>query len=384
MTKNIKTKYRGIYIRGDNGKVQVDTSYKKIRLRKQFRDGKPKTIEEAYKRLEEQKRLIDTGKYVTERKTLEYVYKTLDDEKRDTGKKKEQTSFYTDYDFYKRMSKHIDIKREIDSFTKDDLRKFQKGVIRSSWSAGTKNKVISLMKQIYKTAIKYDWVKEDISVVLEKQKVDKKENKVFTDEEQAMMFADAEKTFNSYPNLLGFLSLGIYGGLREGEMLGLQWRDIDFENHDLHVERQWNETVKRFTDPKTEDSKRVIPMFPELQGVMERLYNKVKRKEGFKETDCVLTSWQGRYTGKHLSPNNFSYGLKGVTKRCNIQEETRSHVLRKTCATNLLKRGWRIERVSAFLGHSKPIITYTTYTNKNEYLKNAKNEMWQNVEKKGA
>lgn len=384
MTKNIKTKYKGIYIRGDNGKVQVDTTYKRKRITKQFRDGKPKTIEEAYKWLQEQRKLIDTGKYVEAHKTLEEVYRILDEEKRDTGKKKEQTSFYTDYDFYKRIAKYIDIGRSIDSFTKDDLREFQKKVVRSNLSAGTKNKAISLMKQIFRTAVKYDWVKEDISVVLEKQKVDKKENKVFTEEEQSMILKEAERTFNSYPNLLGFLSLGIHGGLREGEMLGLQWQDIDFKEHEIHIVRQWNETVKRFTDPKTEDSKRVIPMFPELQSVLERIHDKVIRKEGYKDTDCVLTSWQGKYTGKHLSPNNFSYGLKGVTKRCNIQEETKSHVLRKTCATNLLKKGWSIDRVSAMLGHTNTVITYKTYTNKKEVLKNAKKEIWQIGEKKGA
>ncbi len=380
--KSKRTEYKGIYIRGDNGKVQVDTTYKRKRLCQQFSDGEKKTIREAYKWLQERKREIDTGKHVNNRKTLEEVYLFLDEERKGKGLKKEQSSRVTDKIFKNHIATLLNTDLYIDSFTMEDIRDFQSKILKSELKPNTKGNVIALLKQIFKTAIRQGWYKEqDPTTILDKPRVAIQKPIIFTEDIQEKLFSQAEKEFNRNPNLLGFLALGIYGGLRRGEIFGLQWKDIDFEKHEIYIDRQYNATLNDFTDPKTEGSKDNIPMCPELQDVLTRIHNGVKGLAVYKDTDCVITRRRGRYTGEPLAPNGAYYLMSRIIKRCGLSVETGSHILRKTCNTHMIKKyGYEAGRV--MMRHTdKKDITWTVYTNRNVIVESVKKQMW---EKKAA
>ena len=119
---------------------------------------------------------------------------------------------------------------------------------------------------------------------------------------------------------------------------------------------------------------------------MKRIYDRASKQKGFKDTDHVLTSWHGKYTGKPLCFNGFYEMLGRITVACGLEEERRIHVLRKTCATNMIIiGGLDIGRVSSWLGHSKPATTYQYYTDKNGINEDTYNKMLQEYEaKKGA
>jgi integrase len=55
-------------------------------------------------------------------------------------------------------------------------------------------------------------------------------------------------------------------GLRIGEVLGLQWRDFDWEKHQLQIRRFW--VYGRLDEPKTENSNRPIPVDLTLEKVL--------------------------------------------------------------------------------------------------------------------
>ena len=369
-------KLKGITKRGN--KWQVRTTRKGESIYGSFL-----TREQAEKYLKARINRIDMGQYYEEQKTLREVYDFMDEEKRLKGKKKEQSSYYTTRDFVNHIAVLLNENRSIDSFTMDDMRNFQKEILKSDLSARTQGKIISLLKQIFKTALRQGWIKTDCSVILERPKVKKRENKVFTKEEQKKLFAEAEKTFNMSPNMLGFLALGFYGGLRIGEAIGLQWRDIDYVNHKVNIERQFQLTLYKFTEPKTEASKTFIPMCPELESVLKRIHDKVKGRAEYKETDCVLTSRQGRYTGKPLNRNTIYEGLKRLTVRCGLPAETRAHVLRKTfCTDSINERG--LERTTAMMRHSKPSVTWLSYTNANAINEETIKMMYPSNLQKGA
>lgn len=364
---------KGITLR-DN-RWQVRTTYKGQKIYRQFSDGERATHTLARRYLQEEKKRIDMGQYYEEHKTLEEVYLFMDEERRDKGLKKEQSSKVTDINFENHIAVSLNKDGYIDSFTMDDIRNFQSDILKSTLSNRTKGNVIALLKQIFKTALRQGWIKTNYTAILDKPKVKKEEPMIYTEEEQKKLFAEAEKRFSINPNLLLFLALGTYGGLRRGESFGLQWRDIDFENHDIRIERQYNATLNRFTEPKTDDSKAVIPMCPELQDVLTRAYNRVKGLAGFKETDCVITRWKGGYTGKPLAVNGAYYLMSRLTRVCGISEKTRSHVLRKTCNTYMLNN-YGLEASQAIMRHSKPEITWSVYTNKGLVNENTKRKMW--------
>ena len=212
---------KGITRRGNSW--QVRAMHKGVLIYKQF-DYKV----DAEKYLAEERRRIDLGNYYEVHKTLRETYTEMDEELRHKGKKKEQTSIHTDSVFYNHIAKLLNVDRYLNTFTIEEMREFQKRILQCKLSAGTKGGIIALLKQIFSYALKYGWIQENVSRILEKPKGEETEVKIFTDSQIELLFNDAEKRFKTNPNLLCMLALGIYGGLRKGEMLGLQWQDIDF------------------------------------------------------------------------------------------------------------------------------------------------------------
>ncbi len=71
-----------------------------------------------------------------------------------------------------------------------------------------------------------------------------------------------------------FLNLMIYSGFSRGEMLGLEWKDIDFEHNIISVRRTSNFTAERgtYTDTtKTKHSQRVLKISLYIMGILKKL-----------------------------------------------------------------------------------------------------------------
>ena len=95
-----------------------------------------------------------------------------------------------------------------------------------------------------------------------RKRVKRKQDHVWSDEEITALIAASKQLARQpesrydYSQLLRF---AIKTGLRLGEVLGLQWQDIDFDRKELHVRRQWTKNGA-FTAPKTEAALRRIPI----------------------------------------------------------------------------------------------------------------------------
>lgn len=368
-----------------NGCWQIRHWHKGQLLYKRFEDGLPQTYEIAVRMIKDFDRQIDAGEYYEERRTLEEVYDYLDKEKRGGRRKKEQSSIVTKRLFKNHIAKYLNKDGYIDEFTELEIRNFQDKILNSELKPSTQSKVIVLLKQIYKTAETYHWIKvgKDYSKLLKCPKVTKEKIKVFTEEQQERLYEKANTTFKNNQNYLGMLILGLHGGLRLGEMRGLRWQDIDFENHMLHVTEQYNSTLDRRTDLKTEGSKRELEILPVEEG-LKSIYEKARRQKGFDESDCVLTGYHKGYTGRPLSINCLREMLARITVACGMEEERRLHVLRKTCATTMQKKGYTMQEVCAWLGHSKEKITWSVYTDKDVIRAGVSEKMRKEYAKKGA
>lgn len=156
--------------------------------------------------------------------------------------------------------------------------------------------------------------------------------------------------------------LGLYAGLRLGEICALQWHDVDFENATMHIDH----SVKRIkihtsagltktrlivSETKSESSNREIPISPFL---MQRLK---MRHEDTDDTDGFVFPGRNGYASdprtlqKRLSRLVEKAGLNGV----------HMHTLRHSFATRCLEESIGIETLCDFLGHSSPEITWRYY-----------------------
>ena len=116
-----------------------------------------------------------------------------------------------------------------------------------------------------------------------------------------------------------FFYLMAYSGFRRGEMLGLEWKDIDFENNIISVHRTSNQTKARgiYTDTtKTKRSQRTLKISPYIMDILKAL--KVEQDEEalklgdyWVDTDRLFT----KDNGEPQHPNTTYTWLKRFCER---------------------------------------------------------------------
>lgn len=164
-------------------------------------------------------------------------------------------------------------------------------------------------------------------------------------------------------------------GLRLGEGLGLQWKNVDLKKKTIKIDRQLqsvpndDKNSKRKFKPeilkstKTKHSNRTIPMFKEVEQILRhvrKLQAKNKLKLGqkyFRQLDLVFAKDNGDF----ICDTTFRAFVNKRLKEAGI-EHYKIHSFRHSCATVLFEGKADIKKVSKWLGHSGIGITLDTYT----------------------
>ena len=152
-----------------------------------------------------------------------------------------------------------------------------------------------------------------------------------------------------------FFYVEVMTGLRRGEICGLKWQDIDFEESKLHVKR--SVSVKRggglnIGETKTETGVRCIQLPP---SVAELLKNR-------KQT--AITEWvfpNFMHPEQPINPNSAYRKLKVILKNAELPL-IRFHDLRHTFATHATQGGVDPKTLAGILGHTNASFTLDTYT----------------------
>lgn len=220
-----------------------------------------------------------------------------------------------------------------------------------------------LISVIMSTAVRWQLVDSNPCQRVKPPKVDKKEAK-YLDEIETKRLVDCLKDENiRYKTMIEVL---IYTGLRRGELCGLSWSDVDFENKLLNIDKSVLYLPERgiFEDStKNQSSNRVIKV-PDKVIDSLRAYKEYQQEQmlmlGSKwnmDNDKIFTSWDG---GK-LHPDTVSDWFKKFLKRHNLPNIS-IHSLRHTNATLMIANGVPIKTVSSRLGHSNISTTGNIYT----------------------
>ncbi|MBU2549278.1 MAG: site-specific integrase [Proteobacteria bacterium] len=162
-----------------------------------------------------------------------------------------------------------------------------------------------------------------------------------------------------FPKYYPLVLAGFRTGLRIGELIGLQWQDIDFRHRLIYVSR--NVSRGKVTTPKSRSGVRQVRMTSQLAEELEALLTgrkEEKLKRGWTEVPAwVFCNEQGGY----LNYYNF---IPRVWNRAMEKSKLRRrtpHDMRHTYATLRLSKGDSLAEVSKEMGHSTPDITYRTY-----------------------
>ncbi|ACO28786.1 site-specific integrase [Bacillus cereus] len=160
---------------------------------------------------------------------------------------------------------------------------------------------------------------------------------------------------------IGYL-LAITTGMRLGEVLGLRWQDVDFNNHTVTINQTLGHDNKIKTSAKNNSSKRTIPIPLEVIEELKKCklqVNKDKLRIGpaYHDLDLIICNKLGEVTTR----TTFTRHFDKVIKNAGIKK-IKFHDTRHTHATLLLKQGVHPKVVSERLGHSDISLTLRVYS----------------------
>ena len=220
---------------------------------------------------------------------------------------------------------------------------------------------LSFISDVFSYAVRMDIVSENPCRKVYVPKGNKKEKEIYSIEEIEQLFRLLENAPLKYRT---FITLAVYTGFRRGELMGLEWKDIDFESGVVSVRRTSNYTVRTgiYTDTtKTKSSQRSMKL-PQL--VLDILkehkaeQNEERQKLGTKwfECDRLFVTADG-----HPMHNNTTYTwLKKFCAKNDFPFRD-IHSLRHFYASALINEGIDVATVSSALGHSAISTTTSIY-----------------------
>jgi integrase len=155
--------------------------------------------------------------------------------------------------------------------------------------------------------------------------------------------------------------LAIASGLRQGELLGLRWQDVDLDAGTLTVQHTLQQRTRTLATPKTERSRRTIAFDASTSESLRQ--HRVRQLE---ERLAAGRRWQdggfvfATSTGTPMDHRNLVRALHAALERAGIPRQP-FHQLRHACATLLLESGEELANISKLLGHSSLATTADFY-----------------------
>lgn len=231
----------------------------------------------------------------------------------------------------------------------------------SGLSSSSVRYIHAVLHRALKQAVKWDLVPRNACEAVDAPRPVKKEGKTLTAEQaRALLHAARGERFEA------LYVMALTCGLREGELLGLRWEDVDTEAMTLRVCRQ----LQRMRDgsglafvPTKNKKGRVIDLDPSS---LEALRSHRKRQS--EEKLLVGSLYQDRglifatHVGTPLEASNVvNRSFKPLLKKAGLPN-IRFHDLRHTCASLLLSKGIDAKVTQERLGHADIAMTMNTYS----------------------
>lgn len=217
-------------------------------------------------------------------------------------------------------------------------------------SATTVRHVAMLLHKLFADAVRQETVAQNPCELAEPPARRHREMRVL-DEEQARLFlGEAKKSSRYYVLYLAAVTTG----MRQGELLGLRWQDVNLTLGTATVQRTFQRIGGQqvFGEPKTAKSRRTIALAPALLDELRRL------REQSSDNGLVFC----QPNGKPLHAGNVTRrDLRRVLKRAKLPSVT-CHSLRHLSASLMLRQGVHPKVVQEILGHSGIQVTMDLYS----------------------
>ena len=366
LPKGISQRPNGLYM----GRVQVNNETHTIYDR---------SLSELKKKMTELRYQLEHGIYVKQSKmTVDDFFKEWIVYKESRVKAGTLESYQKIYSAYIKV---IVGKKLLPEIRTIDIDKIYRSMIENGKSEKTLSTVAAVLSGMFKYATINRMINTNPVPLVEiprKKAKQKKEYRVFTKEEQDLFMKYSEKSC-----IGNLFQLAIYSGMRNGELRGLQWSDIDFKNRIIHV----NHTLVTITGkghvldaPKTKTSKRDIPMIDKAYELLKQQEKEYKRLMGnvakFENDDFVFCNPEREPISEKMVTAEIDRMILNMADDKIDFKYFTLHATRHTFATRCIEAGMEPQVLKTILGHSSLAMTMDLYSH---VLPNTKKESMQKV-----
>ena len=227
-------------------------------------------------------------------------------------------------------------------------------------SAKSIKNIHGVLHKALQQAVLLNYIRYNPTTACVLPKIVKKEIHPLTDQQTAQLLNLLKGSKYEIP-----LTVDLFTGLREGELLGLMWDCVDFEKGTILVNKQLRRSQRKggtyyFSPPKNNKSRTITPapyVMKLLQAQkVQQAEQRLKAGPAWEDSGLVFTNEFGRYISYRAIFDSF----KCIVKRIGLSD-ARIHDLRHTYAVNSIRAGDDIKTVQSNLGHATAAFTLDVY-----------------------
>jgi integrase len=217
-----------------------------------------------------------------------------------------------------------------------------------------------ILSRALKVATQRGKIARNVCTLVDAPSVSRSEVEPLTEKEARQLLATARSFRNG-----ARWSIALALGLRQGEALGLQWKDLDLETGTLTVRRALQRLKGQgliFVEPKSQAGRRTVALPGPLRAGLRthramQLAERMAAGPLWEDHDLVFAQVNGRPIDPHRDWQSWKELLKSAGVR-----DARLHDARHTAATLMLQQGVPARVAMQVLGHSQISLTLGTYS----------------------
>ena len=243
----------------------------------------------------------------------------------------------------------------IDDVTAMDVEKWQNSLRSKKLSSATIKRLRTILSIAFEKAVASDMVAKNPIKYAESIKVVHQKREPYTESEMRLLIDRADGW------LKVFLILGFSTGLRTGEIIGLQWDDVNLKDGYIDLKRAISKGAivdETSTTNTSKNHNRVVELIPDVVDMLAKYYRMRPNKEWLFVT---------KYNEPYQDTKGVSKRFKLLLKQCGVKDKT-LYATRHTFTSMMLNSGFDKTWVKAMLGHT----TDSSITEKHyfEYARN--------------
>jgi len=198
----------------------------------------------------------------------------------------------------------------------------------------TVNEHLGVLSSMFSSAVKWGYLKENRCRSVPRLRLPVQELQFYERKQTAVFLRKAAKL---EPDYFALFATAFKSGLRLGELIGLEWGDLDFVTRRIHVQRSYSEG---HTTPPKSGRPRFVPMSPVLSDIL-KAHRHLKGKLVFSQPD-----------GTHLTRDIVKHPFDRVIRASSLHR-IRIHDMRHSFASQLVMEGVPLKAVADLLGHAE-------------------------------